>query len=334
MQKPFLVIPTQVLEINQKYEGKAKIVERISEDLVRITYKDDLTAFDGVKKDQKQGKGMINLKISNLIYDFLKNKGIPTHFVKQENEKQIIAKYVKILPIEFVVRNIAAGSFVRRYGIEKGLKFDQPIFELFLKSDELHDPLITPDVAIKLGLIDKETFEKTRFYTLVINHYLKELFGRIGFDLVDFKLEFGIDNQGNILLADEITPDSIRLWLKGTQESFDKDVFREDKGDVLAAYKEVLRRLENIEIEKIKDPDFKITLNVRLKSGIVDAQGAVVKRALKRLGLDTIKDARIGKIIDLEFNGGNINDVLEKLDHAIEEFLINPLIENYEINFY
>ena len=330
MQKKYF-LPTQTLQINHKYEGKAKIVEKINENLVKITYKDDLTAFDGIKKATKTGKGKINLQISNLIFNFLESKGIHTHFVKQESENVIIAKYLEIVPLEFVVRNIAAGSFVRRYGLEKGVKFDRPIFELFLKSDELHDPLITPEVALKMGLISKPVLEKAKFLSLIINHYLSELFSQIGFDLVDFKLEFGLDEKGNLILADEITPDSIRLWLRGTQESFDKDVFREDKGDVLEVYEEVLSKLKNVDFEKIRDPNFNVTLLVRLKKSIIDAQGEVVKRSLKRLGMDTIERARIGKIIDLEFKGGKIDEVFSKLDKAIAEFLINPLIENFEV---
>ncbi len=334
MQKtPSVQVPTNNLAKDEEYEGKAKIIRVLDDQNLLIKFKDDLTAFDGVKKATKKGKGYLNAQITKILYAYLEKQGIPTHLIEQINETTFRAKKLRMLPIEFVIRNYSAGSFVRRYGLSKGMKLKKPVLELFVKSDELHDPLIDPSVAIELGFITRDEYELGKLYSYLVNEFLLQLFDHIGLTLVDFKLEYGVDHEGKLYLADELSPDSMRLWKKGTQESFDKDVFREDKGEVIQAYEYVYKYLQKAKDFQPTSPRFRIHLLIRLKQGIVDAEGAVVKRALTRLGLTQLNEARVGKIIDLEIVATNIERSLETFSTGRTEFLINPLIENSEIIF-
>ena len=330
---PSVQVPTNNLAKDEEYEGKAKIIRVLDDHHLLVKFKDDLTAFDGVKKATKKGKGYLNAQITKILYDYLAKHGIPTHFIEQIDETTFRARKLRMLPIEFVIRNYSAGSFVRRYGLPKGMKLRKPVLELFVKSDELHDPLIDPSVAIELGFITKEEYELGKLYSYLINEFLLQLFDHIGLTLVDFKLEFGLDPSGKLYLGDELSPDSMRLWKKGTQESFDKDVFREDKGEVLHAYQYVYQHLQEAEDFQPTPPNFEVHLSIRLKPGIVDAEGAVVKRALIRLGLTQLNEARVGKLIDLRIVATDIVRSLETFSVGETEFLINPLIENSEVNF-
>ncbi|MDO5713125.1 MAG: phosphoribosylaminoimidazolesuccinocarboxamide synthase [Tissierellia bacterium] len=226
------------------YEGKAKEVFKTDVDNeVIIRYKDDATAGNGEKKDVFEGKGPLNLAITTLVFEKLKKEGIPTHFIKTLNERDMLVKKVVILPLEVIVRNISAGSFAKRYGVEEGIVFHKPIFEISYKNDDLGDPLMCEDHAIALGFITKEEYDYIKNMTLKINKLLQKIFLEIRLKLVDFKIEFGKDREGNILLADEISPDTCRLWDVETNKKFDKDIFRRDLGNLIEGYGEVLDRL-------------------------------------------------------------------------------------------
>ena len=221
----------------QIYEGKAKsIFATDNADEIIMYFKDDATAFNGVKKDQLEDKGILNNKISTLLYGYLIKHGVKTHWIKTLNEREQLCKKVEIVPLEVIIRNRATGSFVKRYAAEEGKIFKRPTFELSYKNDDLGDPLLNDDHALALELVTEEELAKIKEQTFLINDLLSKLFDKMNLILVDYKVEFGRDKDGNILLADEISPDSMRLW--------DKDRFRQDLGDVMGAYREVLRRLE------------------------------------------------------------------------------------------
>ena len=214
------------------YEGKAKevyLTEKADEYIIR--YKDDATAGNGEKKATIAGKGELNLAITTMIFEML------------EKNTDMRVKKVTIMPLEVIVRNITAGSFAKRYGVEEGKVLNQPTFELSYKDDDLGDPLMCEDHAIALGVITKEEYDYLREETLKINELLKEFFLKINLKLVDFKIEFGKTDDGQILLADEISPDTCRLWDKDTNQKLDKDIFRRDLGDLTEGYKEVLNRM-------------------------------------------------------------------------------------------
>ncbi len=227
------------------YEGKAKIVYATDEpDKVVIHFKDDTTAFDGVKKEQITGKGVINNAISSLIFELLEKRGIPTHYIKKLSDREMLAKRVEIIPVEVVVRNYAAGSFTRRYGIPEGTKLEKPLVETFWKNDELHDPLVCLEHIELLKLADPADVEEMKKIALQVNEILRAFFAAKDILLVDFKLEFGKTPDGQLVLADEISPDSCRLWDAKTKKKLDKDVFRFDLGDLKEVYNELLKRLK------------------------------------------------------------------------------------------
>lgn len=226
------------------YEGKAKevyLTEKADEYIIR--YKDDATAGNGEKKATIAGKGELNLAITTMIFEMLEKNGIKTHYIETINNTDMRVKKVTIMPLEVIVRNITAGSFAKRYGVEEGKALNQPTFELSYKNDDLGDPLMCEDHAIALGVITKEEYDYLREETLKINELLKEFFLKINLKLVDFKIEFGKTDDGQILLADEISPDTCRLWDKDTNQKLDKDIFRRDLGDLTEGYKEVLNRM-------------------------------------------------------------------------------------------
>jgi len=228
----------------QLYEGKAKKVYATEDpSLLIVSYKDDATAFNGLKKGSIAGKGAINNQMSNLLMQLLERKGIPTHFVSQLSERETVVKKVTIVPLEVIVRNIAAGSFAKRYGVEEGGRFDTPTFEVSYKNDVLGDPLMCESHALALKLATPEELETIKKYSYAVDEALTELWASCGVTLVDFKLEFGRLPDGTIILADEISPDTCRLWDSATGEKLDKDRFRRDLGGVEDAYREVMKRL-------------------------------------------------------------------------------------------
>ena len=226
------------------YEGKAKkIFSTENDNEFVVYYKDDATAFNGEKKAEISSKGILNNKISTIMFEELAKEGIESHFIKSLSDREMLVKKVEILPLEVIVRNITAGSFCKRYEVEEGMVLDTPIFEMSYKNDEFGDPLLNDDHAIALKLATKEEIDFLRSQTLKINEIMKKFFLKMDLKLVDFKLEFGKDVDGNIILADEISPDTCRLWDVNTNEKLDKDRFRRDLGDLVEGYEEVLARL-------------------------------------------------------------------------------------------
>lgn len=228
------------------YEGKAKILYADTENSqqVYMSFKDSLTAFNALKKGSFAEKGIINLKISEHIFNFLKELKIPTHWLRRMDDNTILAEKLTIIPLEVVVRNRLAGSTAKKLGITEGQLLKKPLVEFYFKNDELQDPFLSDDQIFMLEIINSPDLEKIKDLALKINTALKEIFSSIDLDLVDFKIEFGKDVQGQIKLADEISPDSMRLWDFQTGEKMDKDRFRRDLGKVEESYREVLNRLE------------------------------------------------------------------------------------------
>ena len=228
----------------QLYEGKAKKVFATDDaNLVIVDYKDDATAFNGEKKGTITGKGVINNVMSNHMFQLLEQQGVPTHFVEQLSERETLVKKVSIVPLEVIIRNISAGSFAKRFGVEEGIVFDEPTIEFSYKNDELGDPLMNAYHAIALEAATREEIETIKAMAFKVNEVMKQYFDTLNVILVDFKLEFGKTADGKIVLADEISPDACRLWDKTTKEKLDKDRFRRDMGGVEEAYQEIMKRV-------------------------------------------------------------------------------------------
>lgn len=228
----------------QLYEGKAKkVFATENPELLIVSYKDDATAFNGLKKGTIAGKGVINNRMSNLLMERLEKAGIPTHYVEEINDRETVVKKVSIVPLEVIIRNIVAGSFSKRYGVEEGFVFEAPTIEFSYKNDELGDPLMNSYHAIAMKLATADEIETIKRYAFGVNEQLKAFWAECGVTLVDFKLEFGRLSDGTIVLADEISPDTCRLWDTKTGEKLDKDRFRRDLGGVEDAYAEVMKRL-------------------------------------------------------------------------------------------
>ena len=231
-------------KLNQLYEGKAKkVYATADENLYIVSYKDDATAFNGLKKGTIAGKGVINNRMSNMMMQMLETQGVPTHFVKELSDRDTLVKKVSIVPLEVIIRNVSAGSFAKHYGVEEGIVFDAPTIEFSYKNDALGDPLLNRYHALALKLATEEEIDTIERYAFKVNEVLKAYFLKLNITLVDFKLEFGRLPDGTIVLADEISPDTCRFWDKDTGEKLDKDRFRRDLGGVEDAYQEVMRRL-------------------------------------------------------------------------------------------
>jgi len=231
-------------KLEMLYEGKAKKVYKTEDPkLFIVDYKDDATAFNGLKKGQIAGKGVVNNTMANIIFKMLEEKGIPTHLVEQLSERETLVKAVKILPLEVIIRNVSAGSFSKRYGVEEGILFKKPVLEFSYKNDDLGDPLINDDHILALELTTKEQLADVKKYAYAVNEALKEFFLERELKLIDFKIEFGL-YDGKVILADEISPDTCRLWDVNTNEKMDKDRFRRDLGNVEETYQEVFSRIQ------------------------------------------------------------------------------------------
>ena len=228
----------------QLYEGKAKKVFATDQpDVVLVSYKDDATAFNGLKKGTIEGKGVINNRMSNFLMKMLEKDGIPTHYIEEINDRETLVKKVSIVPLEVIVRNVSAGHFAQRYGVPEGIVFDEPTFEFSYKNDDLHDPLLNDSHALALKLATKEEIDTIRTMALKVNEVLKAFFLELNVRLIDFKLEFGRLADGTLVLADEISPDTCRFWDATTGEKLDKDRFRRDLGGTEDAYNEMMRRV-------------------------------------------------------------------------------------------
>lgn len=225
------------------YEGKAKKVYATEDpDVLIVDYKDDATAFNGLKKGTIVGKGAINNRMTNHIFKILETKGVPTHYIEELSDRETAVKKVEIVPLEVIIRNFSAGSFAKKMGMEEGIKFKQPTLEFSYKNDDLGDPFINRYYALALGLATEEEIDAIEKYAFIVNDVMREYFDSLGIELIDFKIEFG-RYHGQIILADEVSPDTCRLWDKETHEKLDKDRFRRDLGNVEDAYQEVFRRL-------------------------------------------------------------------------------------------
>ena len=234
-------------KLEQLYEGKAKKVFKTDNpEILMVDYKDDATAFNGEKKGTIESKGVINNKVTNHFMQMLEKKGIPTHFVEEISDRETLVKKVTIVPLEVIIRNVAAGSFSKRYGVEEGTPLKTPSLEFSYKDDALGDPLINSYHVLALGLATKEEIDTIADYAFKINDILKDYLIGLGIKLIDFKLEFGKTSDGTIVLADEISPDTCRFWDAKTNKKLDKDRFRRDLGNVEDAYKEIMKRLMGI----------------------------------------------------------------------------------------
>ena len=230
-------------KLDMLYEGKAKKVFKTdNEDIYIVDYKDDATAFNGLKKGTIVGKGVINNRMSNHIFQLLEKEGVPTHFVEELSDRETAVKKVEIVPLEVIVRNVSAGSFAKKLGMEEGIKLLCPTLEFSYKNDDLGDPMINDYYAIAIGAATREEIDRITELTFKVNEVLCKYFAECGIELIDFKIEFG-RYKGEVILADEISPDTCRLWDIKTHEKLDKDRFRRDMGNVEDAYKEVLKRL-------------------------------------------------------------------------------------------
>ena len=235
---------SNLTKVEMMYEGKAKKVWSTSDpEFVIVDYKDDATAFNGEKKGTIVGKGVVNNTMSDLMFALLEKKGVKTHFVEKLSDRETLCRKVSIVPLEVIVRNTTAGSMAKRLKIEEGLPLRQPIQELCWKDDEKGDPLLNDDHALAFGLATEEELAEIHRLTAVVNREMRSFFDSLGINLVDFKLEFGKTSEGELLLADEISPDTCRFWDKETGKKLDKDRFRRDLGDVEDAYAEMLRRV-------------------------------------------------------------------------------------------
>lgn len=231
-------------KLAQMYEGKAKkVFATDDENYCIVSYKDDATAFNGLKKGTISGKGVVNNKMSNYLMSELEKTGIPTHFVEEINDRETVVRKVSIVPLEVIVRNVAAGSFSKRLGVEEGTPLKTTVLEYCYKDDALGDPMVNDYHILAMGYATKEELDTIADYTFKINEFLKDFFKKINIDLIDFKIEFGKTPDGKIILADEISPDTCRFWDATTHEKLDKDRFRRDLGGVEDAYNEMMKRI-------------------------------------------------------------------------------------------
>ncbi len=310
------------------YEGKGKKLYSTSDKNQFIAeFKDDLTAFNAQKRSQELGKGILNNEISTIIFGELSDNGIKTHFLKKLNERDMLVKRVNIIPIEVVVRNVATGSLTKRLGIPEGRELTTPIVEFYYKNDAMNDPIINDEHAVIMGLVDKsEELETLKVQARKVNDILKPFFAKVGLRLIDFKLEFGKDQNGEIILADEISPDSCRFWDSTTGEKLDKDRFRQDIGGVKVAYEEVKNRI------LVLKKGYKAIVNIFLKEGVLDSAGKAVNHALGSLGFgETVNDVRIGRQIVLKVSANSKSDAEAQTRQMCESLLANTVIEDYNI---
>lgn len=227
------------------YEGKAKRVFNTDDNnIYRIEYKDEVTAGNGAKKDKMEGKGRLNNLITSYFFERLAKEGIDSHFIERTSETEQLVKKVTIIPLEVVVRNFAAGSIVKRLGFENGQAFEKPLVEFYYKEDALNDPFISDDHVKLLGLANDDDIAELKRQALIVNETLIKIMDEMNLKLIDFKIEFGKDSEGKILLADEISPDTCRIWDKETNENFDKDVYRNDTGSLIETYTKFYNKLE------------------------------------------------------------------------------------------
>ncbi|MHA1909186.1 MAG: phosphoribosylaminoimidazolesuccinocarboxamide synthase [Candidatus Thorarchaeota archaeon] len=318
------------MELLHKGKAKKVFVDPKSKKNVVIDFTDDVTAGNGKKKETIKGKGKLACDLSEFFFKYLGKKGIDTHLIKRIDDTQMRCKKVEILPLEVVCRNIAAGSFCKRYGIKKGTELSSPLIEFFLKEDKLHDPLISEDAALRLKLADETQIAFMKSVALSVNHYLTELFGQVELTLIDFKLEFGKTSGGTLLLADEISGDTIRVW-NSKGQSYDKDLFRKGKGDITTAYAFLLEKLKETKPNKVETRDEVLFVSVMPKDGIKNPPGEVTKKALERLGFEEAREVRMGKIFEIHLSQPVTSDMLNQLTLMNLKLLSNPIAEKHKV---
>ncbi len=305
------------------YEGKAKkFITPIMMIFIGLSIKMMLPHLM-VKKGTIVGKGELNNRISSIFFEKLVEQGIPNHFVKLLSPTEQLVKKVRIIPLEVVVRNIAAGSLAKRLGLEEGTELRHAVVEFYYKDDELGDPLINSSHISVLQLATPKQIEEMKASSLQVNQVLTQYLKEREVILVDYKLEFGLTTDGTLLLADEISPDTCRFWDANTKEKLDKDRFRRDLGNVEEAYQEILKRLG----ERFM---YKARVYVTLKNGILDPQGKAVKGSLQSLGYDEVQDVRVGKFIELQVNTQQKEVAEERIKEMCEKLLANLVIEDYQ----
>jgi phosphoribosylaminoimidazole-succinocarboxamide synthase len=314
------------------YEGKVKKVfqDPKSADKVIIEFTDIVTAGNGKKREEIAGKGELACRMTEYLLGYLEGKGIDTHFVKTLDGSRLLCRKVDIYPIEVVCRNIAAGSFCKRYGIEMGKMLERPLVEFFLKDDKLHDPLITKEAIISLGLIPHDILQFMRSVTLSANYYLTELLKQQGLTLVDFKLEFGSTDTGHVVIADELSGDTMRVW-DAHSKSLDKDVFREGKGGLVEVYSKLTELLTRSRPGDVSNRKEMVQVIVKPKTGIKNPPGEVTKKALVRLGFGDADEVRVGKIFNIFLRRPVTSEILNQLGIMNIKLLSNPISEKHEV---
>ena len=330
------------------YEGKAKVLYEGPEPGTLIQhFKDDATAFNAKKHQVIEGKGVLNNRISEYLFQHLNDIGVPTHFIRRLNMREQLIREVEIVPLEVVVRNVAAGSLSQRLGIEEGTQLPRSIIEFYYKNDQLNDPMVSEEHITAFGWATPQEIDDIMALAIRVNDFLTGLFLGIGIRLVDFKMECGrlFENEMmRIIVADEISPDSCRLWDIKSNEKLDKDRFRRDLGGLLEAYTEVgkaarhphgeraARRLGPGAGEELKGLNaVKARVTVTLKTGILDPQGKAIEGALKSLGVDGVASVRQGKVFDIELEGADRAKAEAALKQAADKLLANTVIENYRV---
>ena len=329
------------------YSGKAKdIYETEDPNVLRAYFRDSATAFNAQKKGEIHDKGKINATISALLFNLVEQNGIKTHFIKQISDNELLIKKVNIIPLEVIVRNIAAGSLCKRLGIKEGKILKSSIVEFSYKKDELGDPLLTRAyIKNALEIADDKTLDYITELTLKANDIFKDFFLKIGIKVVDFKLEYGFDKDGDLLLADELSPDNFRFWDAKTNEKLDKDRFRQDLGNVEGAYQEMLKRVKEgctsviarSETTKqshkrdVETQSFSVRIQVLPKQDILDPQGQAVEKALISMSYKDIKDVKIGKEIVFKIKAESIEKAKSEVNQMCERLLANPVIEDYRV---
>lgn len=327
----------QTVNKNPIYSGKAKdIFETEEPEILRAFFRDSATAFNAQKKGEIKNKGIVNASISAIIFQLLEQNGIKTHFIKQSSERELLIKKVKIIPLEVIVRNIAAGSLCKRLGLKEGKILNEPIVEFSLKNDALGDPLLTRSyIKNALEIADDKLLDEITLLSLKANEIFKAFFTDVDIKVVDFKLEFGFDKEGNLLIADELSPDNYRFWDSKTNEKLDKDRFRQDLGNVEESYQEILKRVKEGSTKSIKinknAKTYTVKIQILPKQDILDPQGQACEKALNNLGFKNVKNLRVGREIVFEINTNCLEEASLQVNEMCEKLLANPVIEDYKI---
>jgi phosphoribosylaminoimidazole-succinocarboxamide synthase len=321
-------------KMNLIHEGKVKRLyqDPDSDEHVVIEFTDFVTAGDGEKKEEIKGKAQLACDTNSLLMKYLQNKGIPVHLTKQLDGPRFRARKLDIFKLEVVCRNRPTGSFCKRYGEPDFDTFSQPLVEFFLKDDNLGDPFISKTAAASLGLAKPEELGIIESLTLSVNYYLTKLLAQVDLVLVDFKLEFGRTEKGQIMLADEISGDTMRVW--GQEgNSLDKDVFRQETGGIIDAYSKLLKYLKDTKPDQVAIRPEQLSVVILPKEGIKNPPGEVTKKALKRLGFGQVSDVRVGKIFEIEIDCPVTSEIVKELDLMGLKLLSNPIAEKREVRF-